>query len=45
MAQGFTRLMPAVREAMPFGDFRDWPAIDDWARSIAHELQEVPVTV
>jgi menaquinone-dependent protoporphyrinogen oxidase len=45
MAHGFTRLAPAVREAMPFGDFRDWPAIDDWARSLARELQQVPVTV
>lgn len=30
--------MPAIREVMPEGDFRDWDAIDAWARSIAHEL-------
>ncbi len=30
--------MPAARKAMPAGDFRDWPAIDTWADSIAAEL-------
>jgi len=34
----FTR-MPAVREALPAGDFRDWPAIEAWANDIARELQ------
>jgi menaquinone-dependent protoporphyrinogen oxidase len=34
----FTRI-PAIRNAMPSGDFRDWPAIEAWAESIAHELQ------
>jgi len=34
----FTRL-PAVREAMPAGDFRDWPAIEAWAEGIAAELE------
>jgi menaquinone-dependent protoporphyrinogen oxidase len=34
----FTRL-PAVREAMPAGDFRDWPAIEAWATGIADALQ------
>jgi menaquinone-dependent protoporphyrinogen oxidase len=41
--------MPAVREALPAGDFRDWPAIEGWAAKIAQELQEVetgtPVSV
>jgi menaquinone-dependent protoporphyrinogen oxidase len=23
----------------PYGDYRDWPAIREWAASIAHELQ------
>jgi menaquinone-dependent protoporphyrinogen oxidase len=38
--------MPAVREAMPAGDFRDWPAIEAWADGIAQELRSVrePVT-
>lgn len=35
----FTRLVPAVREALPAGDFRDWPAIEAWARGIARSLQ------
>ncbi len=32
------RLMPATRDAMPVGDFRDWPAIDAWADEIAAAL-------
>ncbi|HYM84675.1 MAG TPA: flavodoxin domain-containing protein [Candidatus Dormibacteraeota bacterium] len=35
-------LMPAVRGALPTGDFRDWPAIDAWADGIAAELRLVP---
>jgi menaquinone-dependent protoporphyrinogen oxidase len=41
----FVRLMPAVRNALPAGDFRDWPAIEAWAREIARELQPVGATV
>lgn len=37
MGSFFTR-MPAIREALPAGDFRDWPAIESWAESIAGEL-------
>jgi menaquinone-dependent protoporphyrinogen oxidase len=40
----FTR-MPAIRAAMPSGDFRDWQAIDAWAETIARELVGVPVAV
>jgi menaquinone-dependent protoporphyrinogen oxidase len=36
----FTR-MPAVREVLPAGDFRDWPAIEAWADGIARDLQPV----
>jgi menaquinone-dependent protoporphyrinogen oxidase len=36
----FTR-MPAVREALPASDFRDWPQIEAWADGIARELQPV----
>ena len=36
----FTR-MPAVREALPAGDFRDWPAIEAWADGIGRELRQV----
>jgi menaquinone-dependent protoporphyrinogen oxidase len=41
----FIRLMPAVKEILPAGDFRDWPAIEAWAQVIANELQGVPATV
>jgi menaquinone-dependent protoporphyrinogen oxidase len=45
MAEGlmtkFMRLMPAARNALPSGDFRDWPAIEAWAEEIARELQPV----
>ena len=37
----FMRLAPVVREALPAGDFRDWPAIDAWAETIARELEPV----
>jgi menaquinone-dependent protoporphyrinogen oxidase len=30
--------MPAIRDAMPTGDFRDWAAIDSWADGIATAL-------
>lgn len=33
--------MSAVREALPAGDFRDWPAIEAWADEVAAQLQEV----
>ena len=37
-AERFVQLMPAARDAMPDGDFRDWPKIDAWADGIAAEL-------
>jgi menaquinone-dependent protoporphyrinogen oxidase len=44
MAERLMHLMPAsARNAMPAGDFRDWPAIDAWAAEIAGALQPVPV--
>lgn len=39
LAERFMTLMPAARAALPFGDFRDWPAIDAWADDIARELR------
>jgi menaquinone-dependent protoporphyrinogen oxidase len=33
--------MPSVREAMPAGDFRDWPQIEAWAEGIALELEVI----
>jgi menaquinone-dependent protoporphyrinogen oxidase len=38
----FTRLMPAIRDAMPAGDFRDWQAIEAWAEEIVRELAVTP---
>jgi menaquinone-dependent protoporphyrinogen oxidase len=35
-------LMPAARDALPAGDFRDWPEIEAWAADIARELVGVP---
>jgi len=35
---GFMRFMPSVRDALPAGDFRDWPAIEAWAQQIARDL-------
>ena len=42
LAEHLMRVMPAARDALPKGDFRDWPAIDAWADEIAAALR-VPV--
>jgi menaquinone-dependent protoporphyrinogen oxidase len=33
------RWMPASKNMLPAGDFRDWPAIEAWAHEIASELR------
>ena len=38
LAERLVSLMPAARDALPRGDFRDWPAIDAWADEIARAL-------
>jgi menaquinone-dependent protoporphyrinogen oxidase len=43
LAERFMALMPAARNALPKGDFRDWPAIDAWADEIAAALGAVVV--
>ena len=44
MQERLVRLMPAARQVLPTGDFRDWDAIDAWAHEIAAELvASVPV--
>jgi menaquinone-dependent protoporphyrinogen oxidase len=42
-AERFMRLMPAAKDSIPEGDFRDWPEIEAWAGEIARELQPVAV--
>lgn len=39
LGERLVRLMPAAKEAIPAGDFRDWPAIDAWAAEIATSLK------
>lgn len=39
LAERFVHHMPAARQALPAGDFRDWPAIEAWAAQIAAELK------
>ena len=43
LAERFVSLMPAARNALPSGDFRDWPEIEGWAAGIAAQLQPVAV--
>lgn len=38
LGQRVLRMLPAAREALPAGDFRDWPEIESWAGSIADQL-------
>jgi menaquinone-dependent protoporphyrinogen oxidase len=41
MPERLVRIMPASKNLLPAGDFRDWDAIEAWARTIAEELAEV----
>lgn len=44
LSERFVRLMPASKDILPVGDFRDWDAIEVWARGIAAEVTgKVPV--
>ena len=44
LPERFLRLMPGGKGILPRGDFRDWDAIEAWARGIATELEAlVPV--
>jgi menaquinone-dependent protoporphyrinogen oxidase len=44
MAERLVRMVPAAKRALPAGDFRDWDAIDGWAREIASDvIPMVPV--
>jgi menaquinone-dependent protoporphyrinogen oxidase len=45
MQERLVRLMPAAKGVLPAGDFREWDAIETWARQIAAELAAtVPVS-
>ena len=44
LSERVVRMMPAARSILPPGDFRDWDAIEAWAREIAATL-ESPVPV
>ena len=44
LAERFVRILPASKNVLPTGDFRDWPAIEAWAHEIAEQLPTaVPV--
>jgi menaquinone-dependent protoporphyrinogen oxidase len=42
IGERFVRLMPATRDALPAGDFRDWDAIEAWADEIGDQLRGSP---
>ena len=44
IAERVVRMLPAAKGILPAGDFREWPLIEEWARSIARELR-APVAV
>lgn len=43
MAERLVRWVPASKSILPPGDFRDWEAIEAWAREIAAALVREPV--
>lgn len=43
VAERLFRILPVSKDVLPIGDFRDWPAIEGWAREIAQELTREPV--
>lgn len=45
LSERLVRLMPAAKDILPPGDFRDWDAIAAWAREIAAELEKAPAAV
>lgn len=40
LGERLMRLLPASRNLLPAGDYREWSAIDAWARAIARELKQ-----
>jgi menaquinone-dependent protoporphyrinogen oxidase len=44
MGERLVRMMPGAKKILPEGDYREWDAIEAWAREIGRELTEkVPV--
>jgi menaquinone-dependent protoporphyrinogen oxidase len=44
LSERLARMMPAVKEILPPGDFRQWDVIDAWANELATEITgRVPV--
>jgi menaquinone-dependent protoporphyrinogen oxidase len=44
MQERLVRMLPAAKQVLPTGDFREWDAIETWAREIAARLgAKVPV--
>jgi menaquinone-dependent protoporphyrinogen oxidase len=41
MSERLVRIMPAAKSVLPAGDFRDWYAVETWAREIARSLEPV----
>ncbi len=41
LAERIVSHVPAAREGMPEGDFRDWPEIQAWATGIARDLGQI----
>ena len=44
ITERLVRMMPASKDILPVGDFREWDAIEAWAHEIARDL-EAPVPV
>jgi menaquinone-dependent protoporphyrinogen oxidase len=38
LAERITRILPAARDALPAGDYRDWAEIEAWSEGIARQL-------
>lgn len=41
VAERFVRLMPATKDALPTGDFRNWDAIDAWSDEVGARLRDI----